>query len=59
VSDPLAGMIWHIVGLPDLLSHARNSQPGSRCSPPDPGFCLSEWLEIDEIVHCRAGFWAL
>jgi hypothetical protein len=40
VSDPLAGMIWRIAGPPDFLSVRGNSQPGSRCAPPDPGSCL-------------------
>ena len=40
-----AGMIWHIArtaGYP--LSAARNSQPGSRCSPPDPGLSFQSNL---------------
>ena len=40
VSDPLAGMIWHIAGPPDFLS-IRAEQP-ARVSvlTPDPGSCL-------------------
>jgi len=43
VSDPLTGMLWPPTGQPDIPSsvrHPRNSPPGSRCSPPDPGICL-------------------
>jgi hypothetical protein len=46
-------MIWHIAGPPDLLSHARNSQPGSRCSPPDPGSCLSTLHNVNQLVQSR------
>jgi len=37
-----AGMIWHTPDhrISPLLMTARNSQPGSRCSPLDPGYCL-------------------
>jgi hypothetical protein len=41
VSDPLAGMIWHIAGPPDFLS-ARAEQP-ARVSvlTPRPGFLFA------------------
>jgi len=44
VNHPLTGRFWRYAGRPDRPSvrHLRNSQPGSRCSPPDPGIRFFE-----------------